>query len=243
MIIIIPSRYDSVRLPGKPLADINGKTLIEHVYHCAQSSDATKIVVATDDERILSTVKKFGGEVILTSKEHQSGTDRLNEAIKALGIDDDEVVINLQGDEPLMPSAIINDIADIFKKSPEVKMATACFEIVNENEFTNPNLVKVVFDKKNQALYFSRAPIPWPANKSTNNKVLGYGHIGIYGYRAGFVKQFSKWSVCDLEKSEKLEQLRALHNGASIKVVLANEMPAPGVDTPEDLELARKLLA
>jgi 3-deoxy-manno-octulosonate cytidylyltransferase (CMP-KDO synthetase) len=243
MIVIIPSRYDSVRLPGKPLADINGKTLIEHVYNCARASHANKVVVATDDERIMTAVNNFGGEAILTSSAHQSGTDRINEVIDILCLADDEIIINLQGDEPLMPATLINQIADLLEHEPDISMATACFSITGKKEFNDPNLVKVVFDKDNQALYFSRAPIPWPAsNLPADKNKLGYGHIGIYGYRAGFIKKYSKWPACELEKTEKLEQLRALHNGVNIKVCLTNELPGPGVDTPADLELVRKII-
>lgn len=244
MIVIIPSRYDSVRLPGKPLADIHGKTLIEHVFRCAQESYASRVIVATDDERILSTVNNFGGEAILTSSDHQSGTDRIYEIINTLSLSDNEIIINLQGDEPLMPAALINQIAELLEHDSEIPMATACFEITDEKEFHSANLVKVVFNKNNQALYFSRAPIPWPANKQlTKNKTLGFGHIGIYGYRAGFVKKYSQWPVCELEKTEKLEQLRALHNDIKIKVCLSEKLPGPGVDTQEDLELVRKIIS
>lgn len=243
MIVIIPSRYDSVRLPGKPLADVNGKTLIETVYNCARKCRASKVVVATDDERILSAVKKFGGEAIMTSAEHQSGTDRINEAISILSLGDNEIIINLQGDEPLMPAQLINKVAEMLEQDPEAPMATACFEITDKYEFNNPNLVKVVFDKNHKALYFSRAPIPWLAKQEkAGNTILGYGHIGIYGYRAGFVKKYSQWPVCDLEKKEKLEQLRVLHNGAKIKVCLTEALPGPGVDTPADLDLVREIL-
>lgn len=244
MIVIIPSRYDSVRLPGKPLADINGKTLIETVYRCAKASLADRVVVATDDERIMEIVKQFGGEAILTSSDHQSGTDRINEAIDILALDENEIIINLQGDEPLMPAELINEIADMLELEPAVPMATACFEITDKEEFNNPNLVKAVFNEDHRALYFSRAPIPWPAQQDfSSNKVLGYGHIGVYGYRAGFVKKYSQWPVCELEKTEKLEQLRALYNGAEIKICLTNALPGPGVDTPEDLALVREILS
>ena len=212
MIVIIPSRYDSVRLPGKPLIDINGKPLIEHVYNCAQDSNADRIIVATDDERILSAVKDFGGEAILTSNQHQSGTDRINEAIDILSIKDNEIIINLQGDEPLMPASLISEVTSLLDENSVYPMATACHRITDEKEFKNPNMVKVVFDKNDCALYFSRAPIPWPAaNKKSTPAIFGYGHIGIYGYRAGFIKQYSQWPVVDIEKSEKLEQLRALY--------------------------------
>lgn len=243
MIVIIPSRYDSVRLPGKPLADINGKTLIEHVYRCAQTSRASRVIVATDDERIVSAVNNFSGEAILTSVRHLSGTDRINEAINILSLGDNEIIINLQGDEPLMPATLINQIADVLEHKPDILMATACFEITDKKEFNDPNLVKVVFNKNNQALYFSRAPIPWSVNnQSTKKNILGFGHIGIYGYRAGFVKKYSQWPVCELEKTEKLEQLRVLHNGVNINVCLTDALPGPGVDTSNDLKLVRKIL-
>jgi len=244
MIVIIPSRYDSVRLPGKPLIDVNGKPLIEHVYKCAQDSNATRIIVATDDERILSAVKNFGGEAIITSNLHQSGTDRINEVIDILSIKQDEIIINLQGDEPLMPAALISQVASLLEENPDYAMATACHRITGEKEFLNPNLVKVVFDKNNCALYFSRAPIPWHAeNKKNTPATLGYGHIGIYGYRAGFIKQYAQWPPSDIEKSEKLEQLRALYHDIKIKVCVVDKLPGPGVDTPEDLAIVKKVLA
>lgn len=244
MIVIIPSRHDSVRLPGKPLLDLNGKPLIEHVYGCAQASNAARIIVATDDKRISSAVKSFGGEAIMTSNKHQSGTDRINEVIEILSLKDDEIIINLQGDEPLMPAALINQIASLLEENTTIPMATACHPIAEEKDFNNPNLVKVVFDQDNCALYFSRASIPWPAaNQTITPTTYGYGHIGIYGYRAGFIKKYSQWPVCDLEKSEKLEQLRALYNGIKIKVCLTEKLPGPGVDTPEDLAVVKKILS
>ena len=244
MIVIIPSRYDSVRLPGKPLIDVNGKPLIERVYNCAQTSNAARIIVATDDERISSAVKNFGGEAILTSKQHQSGTDRIKEVIDILSLKDDEIIINLQGDEPLMPAALINQIASLLEENATIPMATACHRITGEKEFQNPSLVKVVFDQNNCALYFSRAPIPWlAANHKSTLATFGYGHIGIYGYRAGFIKKYSQWPVSDIEKSEKLEQLRALYHDVKIKVCVVDKLPGPGVDTPEDLAVVKKVLA
>jgi len=244
MIVIIPSRYDSVRLPGKPLIDINGKPLIEHVYNCAQDSNAERIIVATDDERISSAVKDFGGEAVMTSNQHQSGTDRINEVIDVLSIKDNEIIINLQGDEPLMPAALISQVASLLENNPDYPMATACHRITEQEEFKNPNLVKVVFDENDCALYFSRAPIPWQAaNQKSTPATFGYGHIGIYGYRAGFIKQYSQWPVVGIEKSEKLEQLRALYHDIKIKVCVVDKLPGPGVDTPEDLAVVKKVLA
>jgi len=244
MIVIIPSRYDSVRLPGKPLVDLNGKTLIERVYDCAVASNASKVLIATDDERIESEVNNFGGEALITSANHLSGTDRINEAITMLSLDDDEIIINLQGDEPLMPVSVINQIADTLQSNPGLSMATACFEINDIQDLQDPNLVKVVKNKNNHALYFSRAPIPYTVDENyRENHVLGLGHIGIYGYRAGFVRKFSTWPACSLEKREKLEQLRALHYGVDIHVTTVSAPPGPGVDTQADLELVRKLFA
>ena len=243
MHIIIPARYASTRLPGKPLLDIAGQPMIARVVQCARTSGAQRVVVATDDERIRDTVTALGAEAVMTSAEHISGTDRLAEAITLLNLDDDEIVVNLQGDEPLMPAPLIREVADLLAMRPAAVMATACHAISQREDFLNPNAVKVVTDREGHALYFSRAPIPWPRdvmNGASTAPIKAFRHIGLYAYRAGFVARYAAWPACPLETCESLEQLRVLWQGEKIAVVEANEAPAAGVDTPEDLERVRK---
>jgi 3-deoxy-manno-octulosonate cytidylyltransferase (CMP-KDO synthetase) len=246
MHIIIPARYASTRLPGKPLADVAGKPLIQRVYECAAESGATTITIATDDERIRATAERFGARVCMTSPNHLSGTDRLAEAIDKLAIGADEIVVNLQGDEPLMPTALIQDVAGKLAAHPAAVVSTACHAIHDRESIVNPNVVKVVCDANGYALYFSRAVIPWPrdvmaANSSAPMKALR--HIGLYAYRAGFVRRYASWSVCPPEEAEQLEQLRVLWHGERIVVHETHQMPEAGVDTPEDLERVRKHFA
>jgi 3-deoxy-manno-octulosonate cytidylyltransferase (CMP-KDO synthetase) len=244
MHVIIPARYASTRLPGKPLADVAGKPLIQRVYERAQESGATSIVIATDDERIRTVAQAFGAQVCMTSADHRSGTDRLAEVIDKLSIGERETVINLQGDEPLMPPGLIRQVTQTLVSHADAVMATACHAIHEREEFLNPNVVKVVFDERGYALSFSRAPIPWPrdimAGKS-NDALAAYRHIGLYGYRAGFVRRYAAWPACAIEEAEQLEQLRVLWHGERIAVCVADELPGAGVDTPEDLERVRKL--
>jgi 3-deoxy-manno-octulosonate cytidylyltransferase (CMP-KDO synthetase) len=243
MHIIIPARYASTRLPGKPLLDIAGLPMIARVVECARASGAQRVVVATDDERIRDAVMAFGTEVVMTRADHLSGTDRLAEAITLLDLDDDEIVVNLQGDEPLMPPLLIRQVAALLAASPAAVMATACHAITRREDFLNPNAVKVVTDREGHALYFSRAPIPWPRDIMSGASaapIKAFRHIGLYAYRAGFVARYAAWPACPLETSESLEQLRVLWQGEKIAVVEAEEAPASGVDTPEDLERVRK---
>ncbi len=244
MQIIIPARYASSRLPGKPLCDIAGKTLIERVHDCARASGAERVIVATDDERIRAAVEAFGGTACMTSGEHASGTDRIAEVIGKLAIAPDEVVVNLQGDEPLMPPDLIRQVAETLLANPEAAMATACHPIHDHASLTNPDIAKVVRDARGHALYFSRAPIPWPRERMAGRAqtaVVAYRHLGIYAYRAGFVTRYAAWPPCPLEQTELLEQLRVLWHGERIAVCEAASLPGPGVDTPEDLERVRKL--
>jgi len=242
MHVIIPARHASTRLPGKPLLDIAGKSMIERVHDCARASGAEHVVIATDDERIAEAVRMFGGRVCMTRSDHPSGTDRLAEAIERLDLDDDEIVVNLQGDEPLMPPGLIRAVAGLLASRPAAGMATACHAIAGREDFLNPNVVKVVTDHEGYALFFSRAPIPWPrevmAGKSSA-PIKAFRHIGLYAYRAGFVARYAAWPTCPLETIESLEQLRVLWNGEKIAVVEADEAPLAGVDTPEDLERVR----
>ena len=242
MHIIIPARYASTRLPGKPLLDIAGLPMIARVVDCARASGARRVVVATDDERIRAAVLAHGAEVVMTQSSHVSGTDRLAEAIALLDLDDDEIVVNLQGDEPLMPPRLIRDVADLLAAHPTAVMATACHAISQREEFLNPNVVKVVTDRAGYALYFSRAPIPWPRDAMNSHApIKAFRHIGLYAYRAGFVARYAAWPACPLETTEALEQLRVLWHGEKIAVLEAEEAPSAGVDTPEDLERVRKV--
>jgi len=246
MHVIIPARYASSRLPGKSLCDIAGKTLIERVHDCARASGAAQVIVATDDDRIRTAVEGFGGTVCMTSGEHASGTDRIAEVIGKLGIEPNEVVMNLQGDEPLMPPNLIRQVAETLLANPEAAMATACHPIHDHASLTNPDIVKVVRDARGHALYFSRAPIPWPRELMAGraqSASSAYRHIGIYAYRAGFVMRYAAWPPCPLEQTELLEQLRALWHGERIAVCEAASLPGPGVDTPDDLEQVRELFA
>lgn len=251
--VIIPARFASSRLPGKPLADIAGKSMIQHVWEKAQQSGASRVVVATDNEKVKNTVEQFGGEVCMTSEKHNSGTERLAEVVEKLGIAEDEIIVNIQGDEPLIPPVIVAQVAENLAKF-KVKMASLAVKIQEPEELFNPNAVKVLTDKDGYVLYFSRAVIPWNrdefapvAAKTKSIEELQLGdhylrHIGIYAYRAGFIKQYVQWQPTALEQIESLEQLRVLWHGERIHVELAKEPPAVGVDTPEDLEKVRAIL-
>ncbi len=236
MIVVIPARYSSARLPGKPLADINGKPLVQHVYECAQRSDARRVLVATDDRRIIDACDSFAAEAIMTRDDHASGTDRIAEVVQKLSPDDDEIVVNVQGDEPMMPAALINQVADTLANHSLAEMATASHAIDSVEEVLDANVVKVVIDQDGYAIYFSRAPIPWHRDAAGKGCQGTRRHIGIYAYRAGFIKQYAQWPECELEKIERLEQLRVLWHGQRIAVCDACELPGPGVDTAEDLQ-------
>lgn len=246
MHIIIPARYASTRLPGKPLLDVAGKSLLERVYDCARGTGTENIIVATDDHRIYDAALAFGARAHMTSPTHQSGTDRIAEVVAALKLDPQEVVVNLQGDEPLMPSALITSVANTLVSHPAAVMSTACHPIHDYASWSNPNVVKVVMDRHGYALYFSRAPIPWPRDAMMRKvgeeaiTVQAQRHIGIYAYRAGFIKNYAAWPASALEQTEALEQLRVLWQGERIAVYEAAEAPEAGVDTPEDLERVRR---
>lgn len=242
MHVIIPARYGSTRLPGKPLVDLAGKPMIRHVYERAVESGVGEVVIATDDERIRAAAEAFGARVCMTAASHRSGTERLAEAIAQLGLGEEEIVINLQGDEPFMPPSLIRQVAETLAAHPDAAMATACCVIASEEEFRNPNVVKVVCDVRGYALYFSRAPIPYPRDPG-RALPAALRHIGLYAYRAGFVERYLAWPPCPLEEIEQLEQLRVLWHGERIAVCEARAFPALSVDTAEDLERARKYLA
>lgn len=243
--VVIPARYASTRLPGKPLREIAGCPMIEWVFRCGLASGAVSTTVATDDQRIADAVAGFGGRVCLTRSDHRSGTDRIAEAVELMKLDPDAIVVNLQGDEPEMPGALIRQVAETLAGSPDAVMATACHRIESRAEFVDPNVVKVTRDQRGNALYFSRAPIPWPrdARGEWHPEVPAFRHIGLYAYRAGFIRRFAGWAPCAVEETEVLEQLRVLWAGERIAVCDAEEMPAPGIDAPADLEQARRRFA
>ncbi|MCT4714317.1 3-deoxy-manno-octulosonate cytidylyltransferase [Enterobacteriaceae bacterium H18W14] len=241
-VAIIPARYSSTRLPGKPLKDISGKPMVVHVLERARESGAERIIVATDHEEVARAVEAAGGEVCMTRADHQSGTERLAEVIEKCAFSDDTVIVNVQGDEPMIPPVIIRQVAENLANS-QAGMATLAVPIDSAEEAFNPNAVKVVMDAQGYALYFSRATIPWDRDRfARSREKIGdtfLRHIGIYGYRAGFIRRYISWEPSQLEQIEKLEQLRVLWNGEKIHVAVAKEIPGIGVDTPEDLERVR----
>lgn len=246
--VVIPARLASTRLPDKPLADIGGKPMIVRVAERAHASSARRTVVATDAAEVAAACAAHGIEAVLTRADHPSGTDRLAEVATLLGLADDAIVVNVQGDEPLVPPSIIDQVAANLAAHPEAGIATLCEEIHDPAALFNPNIVKVVSDKNGLALTFSRATLPWARDafavdrESLPANVPYRRHIGIYAYRARFLRDFVAWGPCWLEDTECLEQLRALWHGVRIHVADALEAPQAGVDTPEDLERVRRIL-
>ncbi|KAA8690658.1 3-deoxy-manno-octulosonate cytidylyltransferase [Pseudomonas caricapapayae] len=246
--VVIPARYGSSRFPGKPLKTIAGKPMVQLVWEQACKSSAGRVVIATDDARIVEACQAFGAEVLLTRQDHNSGTDRLAEVAAQLGLAADAIVVNVQGDEPMIPPAVIDQVAANLAAHPEAGMSTLAEPIDDVAALFNPNIVKVATDINGLALTFSRAPLPWARDAlAASRDELPAGvpyrrHIGIYAYRAGFLHDFVSWGPCWLENTESLEQLRALWNGVRIHVADALEAPPGGVDTPEDLERVRRLL-
>jgi 3-deoxy-manno-octulosonate cytidylyltransferase (CMP-KDO synthetase) len=246
--VLIPARMASSRLPNKPLADIAGLPMVVRVAQRAALSRATQIVVAADDARIVSACEAHGVRALLTRADHATGSDRLAEACQLLGLARDAIVVNVQGDEPLIDPALIDACADLLARQSECVMSTAAHPIDQQADFANPNVVKVVLDAQQRALYFSRAPIPWwrdgpaPATPAAGD-AQPLRHIGLYGYRAGFLAQFPQLSASPLETVESLEQLRVLWHGHRIAVHVTPHAPGAGVDTPEDLARVRALLA
>lgn len=235
--VIIPARYASSRLPGKPLIDIAGQTMIERVYRQAVQSEACRVVIATDDERIVRACKQFNAPVMMTRTDHLSGTDRLHEVCQQLNLSGCDIVVNVQGDEPCIPPKVINQVAYDLSVSDWAACATLSTPIIHEDELSNPNAVKVVTSLKGQALYFSRSPIPYYRDPSLKNDTLAHRHIGIYAYRVSTLNQFVILPKSPLERAESLEQLRLLDNGLSISVAVAVETVPAGIDTLADLTL------
>ncbi len=245
--VVIPARYASTRLPAKPLLDIAGKPMVVWVAERAKNSGAKQIVVATDDSRILDVVKQHGHQVMMTRVDHVSGTDRIAEVAMAQQWPDDAIVVNVQGDEPLIEASLIVEVANTLSNHPESVMATACHAIHSRADFLNPNIVKVVLDAQSNALYFSRAPIPYPrdafgANLDLPESMPIYRHIGIYAYRAKFLKQYASLQPSVLEQIESLEQLRVLHHGYKISISISQNAHAVGVDTQDDLDYVRSVM-
>lgn len=247
--IIIPARYQSERLPGKPLQLIGDAPMIQHVYQNAKRAEVEEVIVATDDARILMAVESFGGKVCMTASTHQSGTERIAEVIEKQQLDDDDIIVNLQGDEPLLPFSLINQTVNNLRRYDQAAVATLCEPIESPVELFSTQVNKVVRDHEGYAIYFSRAPIPWyrhgfaQAEKIMPSDYVYYRHIGLYVYRAGFVKRYVRWAPCVLEKIEALEQLRVLWYGEKIHVDIAREKAGIGVDTPEDLARVRRVFS
>jgi len=241
--VIIPARFAASRLPGKPLLAIGDRPLIQWVWQCARASGAASVIVATDDVRIFDSAKGFGADCHMTSGQHASGTDRNAEVVRARGLAADDVVVNLQGDEPMMPAAVVNEIAEALNSRPQIDIATAVTPVQSLAEFLDPSCVKALRARDGQALYFSRAPVPWPRDGVTAGRPTRFAgawrHIGIYAYRVRSLLQFASWPPTPLEETESLEQLRALEHGMRIHLVTLSEAPPAGVDTPEDLERIR----
>ena len=244
--VIVPARLASTRLPNKPLADIHGLPMVVRVAQRAALSNATQVVVAADSIEIVQACQAHGVHAMLTQVDHPSGSDRLAEASALLGLKPHDVVVNVQGDEPLINPELINQVAELLVQRPSASMSTAAHEIHELAEFTNPNVVKVVIDQSQLALYFSRAPIPWwrdgfAKGIQTLPQPAPLRHIGIYAYRVGFLQSFPSLQAAPIETGEALEQLRALWHGHKIAVHITPDVPGPGVDTPEDLERVRAL--
>jgi len=245
--VVIPARYSSTRLPGKPLLDIAGKPMVVHVADRARVSGAIHTIIATDDVRIVEAAKQHGYYAMLTRADHVSGTDRIAEVASREDWQDDAIVVNVQGDEPLIAPELIAEVAAALANSTEAVMATACHRIHAHSDFINPNIVKVVLDKQGHALYFSRAPIPYPRDSFARDSSLPadmpvYRHIGIYAYRASFLKQYAELTPAAIEHYESLEQLRVLYHGYKIAVAVTENAPATGVDTEADLAYVRSVL-
>jgi 3-deoxy-manno-octulosonate cytidylyltransferase (CMP-KDO synthetase) len=244
--VVIPARFASSRLPGKPLALIGDRPMLQWVWQCAVASGAATVLIATDDERIRTAALEFGADCLMTSSQHASGTDRIAEAVRARGFAADDIVVNLQGDEPTMPAEVVSRVPQALRDIAGCDIATAVAPIESLPEFLDPNCVKALRALDGRALYFSRAPVPWPRERVTSNQPTSFAgawrHIGIYAYRVRSLLQFAAWPPTPLETAEKLEQLRALEHGMHIHLVALAETPPAGVDTPADLDRVRAAL-
>lgn len=247
--IVIPARYGSSRLPGKPLINLAGKPMIQHVYERAKATEASEIVIATDDQRIFDVAQGFGAEVVMTSVDHENGTERIAEVASLKGWPENTVIVNLQGDEPLIPVELIQLTAQGLILNPQAGISSLCTQIKDVKDFFNPNVVKVVMDNLGFALYFSRAPIPWDRDLYKQDQQLlseiapAYRHIGMYGYRVGFLNEYQDMVTTPIERAESLEQLRALCFGVKIHMSVIEKAPGHGVDTFEDIAMVEQQLA
>jgi 3-deoxy-manno-octulosonate cytidylyltransferase (CMP-KDO synthetase) len=248
-LVVIPARFASSRLHGKPLADIGGKPMVVHVAERARASGAQAVWVATDDQAVFDAVTQHGHQAIMTRGDHATGTDRVAEVAQQLGLADGEIVVNVQGDEPLIAPELIAEVAQSLADHGDASIATACHPITDAESLLNPNVVKVALDRAGHALYFSRAPIPYPRDGFAKNQsalppgLPSYRHIGIYAYRARFLRLYNRLEPAAIERFEALEQLRALWHGHRIAVAITAHAPDAGVDTPEDLERVRRSFA
>jgi len=245
--IVIPARMASERLPGKPLADVGGRTLIEHVYRRALESSASSVTIATDDDHIFNVALAFGADVAMTSASHQSGSDRIAECVEQHQWPDDSLIVNLQGDEPLMPAACLDQVAELLASDPAAQMSSLYWPITEEAEIRDPNVVKVVTAPDGSALMFSRSVLPFPRAWGELSAALAAGqrwkrHVGLYAYRSGALRAFTRTPMSPLEAAEKLEQLRVLEHGGRIVMAQACAFIPAGVDTPEDLERVRHVM-
>ena len=245
--VIIPARYGSTRLPGKPLLDIGGKPMIQRVYEQACNTQAASVTIATDDQRIFDSAQSFGAKVVMTAEDHESGTDRLQETVVKLGLADEDIVVNVQGDEPLLPPELVQQVAHNLATTDSA-IATLCEPLTDIALAFDPNVVKVVMDAAGFAMYFSRASIPFHRASYTsgqpelNPALPVYRHIGLYAYRVGLLHDFVRWGPCPLEQAEALEQLRAMWHGAKIHVAVAQITPPAGVDSADDLARVRAII-
>ncbi len=247
--VVIPARYGSSRLPGKPMLPIAGKTMIAHVCDRALEAQAEQVVVATDDVRILQTVTNLGIQAVMTRADHQSGTERIAEVAELCGWQANDIIVNLQGDEPLLPPEYIREVAETLATQQQAGIATLAAKIVDDEEIFNPNAVKVVLNRAGYALYFSRAPIPWERASfgagigQSSGRLPHLRHIGLYAYHVGFLQRYCQWDASNLEAVEALEQLRILWHGEAIMVKVVDKTPPAGVDTQEDLRRVEQLLS
>lgn len=246
--VVIPARLGSTRLPGKVLREVGGKPIVQHVWEAARQAGAEEVVIATDSSEVQNVCEGFGANVAMTATTHNSGTDRVNEIARHAAWDASTIVVNLQGDEPLMPPALITQAAELLANDPEAHIASLCHPLESLDEWLNPNVVKLVMDRRGYALYFSRAPIPWQRDGASRGQPrlpagLAFRHIGLYAYRVAALAEFSSLPAASLEDCEALEQLRALTHGFRIKMGIIETPPPRGVDTEEDLLAVTRLLA